>query len=747
MNDIQISKLKEFYNNNKSEYFRRRASGDTSLWNEKFKWEYFPQLNKEFSKIEYIDISREAEILKELQKTNSKLSMMTWRDSAIFQDHANKNDGMFAKILNYLWFSGDSENDLIEKSNEILAEVDEKPMSPATFAFLLAAKDCGKFAPHKDFIYQGVSSLLGEKSKTRGGKYALVNEAAKTIGELISAEKSGEDYQQKALNGQDFLYLSFAKDYGQTFIGKIRALVEGFLEKNPDFVSKIEPNDDEMSRRLVEFRKRFSLESILKMSDEELLREIPQGNGNSRSMMTLLEHDRGLRDFGTIGIFGSRYMGVYRHNSGQWRNYLDEPFSSEKDVIDFYRWQFEKISEAIKIFEEDDFEKFDELINADKEAKLLFNRQIIKKYICILLPEKFIPIFANSLVKKMDYDDKNMNWYEFSNSLTEIAQEREISNYKFGRVLIEIFSDKDDKKKAGETSENESYSNSLHDNFSKNLILYGPPGTGKTFRIDSIRAELGVKPENFEFITFHQSYSYEDFIEGIRATTQNGAISYEVKSGIFKEICERAMRNPAEKFLLAIDEINRGNISKIFGELITLIEDSKREERKFEAILPYSREKFIVPKNLYIVGTMNTADRSIALLDNALRRRFDFEEMVPDCDLIREKCGFEREKVSKIVEELNVRISVLIGRDYQIGHSYFLEKINSAEALENVWNRQILPLIQEYFYDNWTQISMLLGEKSVEEKEINIGGEKFSKFEFRKMSAEQILNIFEKESE
>ena len=256
-----------------------------------------------------------------------------------------------------------------------------------------------------------------------------------------------------------------------------------------------------------------------------------------------------------------------------------------------------------------------------------------------------------------------------------------------------------------------------------------------------------MKPENFEFITFHQSYSYEDFIEGIRATTQNGAISYEVKSGIFKEICERAMRNPAEKFLLAIDEINRGNISKIFGELITLIEDSKREERKFEAILPYSREKFIVPKNLYIVGTMNTADRSIALLDNALRRRFDFEEMVPNCDLIREKCGFEREKVSKIVEELNVRISVLIGRDHQIGHSYFLEKINSAEALENVWNRQILPLIQEYFYDNWTQISMLLGEKSVEEREINIGGEKFSKFEFRKMSAEQILNIFEKESE
>lgn len=120
-------------------------------------------------------------------------------------------------------------------------------------------------------------------------------------------------------------------------------------------------------------------------------------------------------------------------------------------------------------------------------------------------------------------------------------------------------------------------------------------------------------------ITFHQSYGYEDFIEGIKPTVTNGNISYEVASGVFKKFCEAAMMNPASNFVFIIDEINRGNISKIFGELITLIEEEKREE--FSATLPCSQEEFTVPKNIYIIGTMNTADRSIALMDTALRRR------------------------------------------------------------------------------------------------------------------------------
>ena len=128
-------------------------------------------------------------------------------------------------------------------------------------------------------------------------------------------------------------------------------------------------------------------------------------------------------------------------------------------------------------------------------------------------------------------------------------------------------------------------------------------------------------------MTFHQSYGYEDFIEGIKPTITNGNISYEVASGVFKKFCEAACIRPTENFVFIIDEINRGNISKIFGELITLIEDDKREE--ISVTLPYSQEEFTVPRNVYIIGTMNTADRSIALIDTALRRRFGFIEMMP----------------------------------------------------------------------------------------------------------------------
>ena len=162
----------------------------------------------------------------------------------------------------------------------------------------------------------------------------------------------------------------------------------------------------------------------------------------------------------------------------------------------------------------------------------------------------------------------------------------------------------------------------------------------------SIAKETGpAKDYYYQFVTFHQSYSYEDFIEGIRAETVDGSIQYEVKKGVFRNFCERAeedLENGTDNnFLFVIDEINRGNISKIFGELITLIEPEKRigAAEEIKVTLPYSGDQFGIPKNVYILGTMNTADRSIAMMDTALRRRFDFVEMMPDSDLIREKVG------------------------------------------------------------------------------------------------------------
>jgi 5-methylcytosine-specific restriction enzyme B len=176
-----------------------------------------------------------------------------------------------------------------------------------------------------------------------------------------------------------------------------------------------------------------------------------------------------------------------------------------------------------------------------------------------------------------------------------------------------------------------------------------------------------------------------------------------------------------KKYVLIIDEINRGNISKVFGELITLIEDSKRagNDEAVEIILPYSGEKFSVPKNLYLLGTMNTADRSIALMDTALRRRFHFEEMMPNLDLLK-NIKIENIEVYKLLDSINKRIEYLYDRDHTIGHAYFmaLENKNNIETLSTIFQNKIIPLLQEYFYDDWEKIRLVLGDNQKEDENL-----------------------------
>jgi 5-methylcytosine-specific restriction protein B len=215
------------------------------------------------------------------------------------------------------------------------------------------------------------------------------------------------------------------------------------------------------------------------------------------------------------------------------------------------------------------------------------------------------------------------------------------------------------------------------------------------------------------FVTFHQSFSYEEFIEGLKPiTTDEGQIRYQVEEGIFKQLCRQAQNDPDHEYLLIIDEINRANIAKVFGELITLIEDDKRleEDHEITVQLPYSKETFGVPKNLLILGTMNTADRSIALLDIALRRRFTFIEQMPDPTLLASVAEID---LGRLLRQLNRRIVALLGRDYQIGHSYLMG-VDSLEALHFAWYRQIMPLLQEYFYNDWERLRAIVGTAFVE---------------------------------
>lgn len=284
-------------------------------------------------------------------------------------------------------------------------------------------------------------------------------------------------------------------------------------------------------------------------------------------------------------------------------------------------------------------------------------------------------------------------------------------------------------------------------NIALNTILYGPPGTGKTFNtlayavaicndenVEEVKGKMqkdykSVKEDydnlkkngRIEFVTFHQSYGYEDFIEGIRPIVddESSGLKYEKYQGVFKKICEKAENDEKQNYVFIIDEINRGNNSKIFGELITLIEPSKRlgKLEGMEVTLPCSGDKFGVPSNVYILGTMNTADRSIAMMDTALRRRFNFVEMMPDTSKSSPLNGKEIEykgviiNICEMLKTINERIKYLYDREHTIGHAFFVN-VKTFDDLKLVFKNKVIPLLQEYFYDDYEKIRLVLGDNA-----------------------------------
>lgn len=261
----------------------------------------------------------------------------------------------------------------------------------------------------------------------------------------------------------------------------------------------------------------------------------------------------------------------------------------------------------------------------------------------------------------------------------------------------------------------------------KNIILQGAPGVGKTFVAKRLaKALMGrtsdVADGRIEMIQFHQSYSYEDFIMGYRPNESTGG--FKRVNGIFYNFCNLARKDPDKKYFFIIDEINRGNISKIFGETFMLVESDKRS-RDYAVKLTYSKKvknkkqeivdepRFFIPPNVHIIGMMNTADRSLAMIDYALRRRFSFIEMQPAFG--RKNTSFALEKLANNVSEIKVLIGKIIelndeiektlGKGFKIGHSYFVqEKPLTDEDLKEIVEYEIIPLLEEYWFDDETKL-------------------------------------------
>lgn len=451
------------------------------------------------------------------------------------------------------------------------------------------------------------------------------------------------------------------------------------------------------------------------------------------------------------------------------------------------------------------------------------------------------------------FNNVAFNYLNLNNDI-EVIVDKIIENMQwFAKLPLNEIQDRNalsiSNNKEIRNNENEISNKKENQNPPLNQILYGPPGTGKTYYTIDKALEIISKEEKIQipseddranrkklfdeyvekgqivFTTFHQSYGYEEFIEGIKPILNDDNIQelkYEIKDGVFKELCKKALdnrdsiknfnfyidklkektkeddNNPEKYFelpntkysiqyrggetfrikfddmsknyrdypvnidnieklyktsstdeiynsayvkailnylklqgledykekdektnlpyIIIIDEINRGNVSKIFGELITLIEPSKRigEEEEIKVKLPYSGKDFGVPKNVYIIGTMNTADRSITSLDTALRRRFEFVEMMPKPNVLSDNC--EGVNLQKLLEAINTRIEYLLDREKTIGHAFFIG-IDNLEKLKKVFQNKIIPLLQEYFYNDYALIDAVLNENGMLEKQ------------------------------
>lgn len=662
--------------------------------------------------------------------------------------------------------------------------------------------------------------------------------------------------------------------------------VKQFIKENN---YKISVDKEIISSQLIEFREDFSPSRLQELSDNDLLNIIPLGKGEQNNLCHALEFKYN-EYFGSIkggaafkfGLFWSSSREKWMTGSNKSPNELTD--EEANNLCKEFRDSIVKVANLIENIKPDSVEKYIELENNIMQLlpQQLYNAMWVHKYFSMIYPEYFSNFHSKkwqeTVLNRLGIEPKATK-YVRSGQIAMIEKLTGLYRGEFSDVIYNMVKNADIEM------------NTNINNFDKNIILYGPPGTGKTYNsaryavaicdnlsLEEVKAwdysdvmkrynEL-KKSSRINFVTFHQSYGYEEFIEGISPilddSVDSSDVNYTIKDGVFKQFCQKAIKpdndnidlaakvwlirlngngkndvktfcfnnnvmrfnwndNDAEiykkymekinvgdyvisyceqsrfvdgigivsddelKFVeeydsfkwqrevkwlamnimedvksinddkwlgnfeisstkiqvldllkvarkyndsirkdnnkpcvFIIDEINRGNISKIFGELITLIEDTKRagmpEETSVE--LPYSHRPFSVPSNVYILGTMNTADRSIAMMDTALRRRFNFIEMMPKSDNL-EGIEVEGVDIKKLLDTMNKRIEVLYDREHTLGHAFFigLDNYSTINDLKNIFKNKIIPLLQEYFYEDYAKIQLVLGDNGKEKDE------------------------------
>ncbi len=495
------------------------------------------------------------------------------------------------------------------------------------------------------------------------------------------------------------------------------------------YINKL-PDLEEKEKNKIILRNKFIKEYPIDRLKSLTIDEYALGTENNKETLSYKLEYGEYKDAGPgIGGFSAIKFGVYKNSENHYiygKNVIDNINEFWPDFINqlysFIR-EYGETEEQFKVTE--------------RYPLLKSMSMVLTKLLYLYYPEKFVNICSKNnlelLMKCFDYSySKDMQAEELSfilnkNIRKDIPEVNAHDSQYIGASLWQFIKDivnSENETEVDDILENYTKQDFLKEVFmneseyttlvnllehKKNIILQGSPGVGKTFMAKRLAYSIIGKKSKSQILSvqFHQSYSYEDFIEGIRPNEKG---EFGIVDGVFKDFVTRAKEDRTNKYYCIIDEINRGNLSKILGELMKLIEYDKRDQEN--AILPYSREEFTVPDNIYIIGTMNTADRSLSMVDYALRRRFAFYHVGPAFSrsefekYLLEENELEKSQIDEICSKftnLNELIKGDLGKGFEIGHSYFVDSIdkkNYKESYESIISYEIKPLLEEYWFDD-----------------------------------------------
>lgn len=522
---------------------------------------------------------------------------------------------------------------------------------------------------------------------------------------------------------------------------------------------------EKANKARLDFIEQFSPAKLNEMSNEEILNKVFL-NGNKYNLCYTMEYNSDNKIlFGSIAGGNSYKYDLFYNQEWKTGNKYHPVILTVEQATEKARNIIKNLLESIHIIDEnlpsinnaEDYEKLSQKLNQIIDINKVW---ILKYYQMIypnLLPTFYSDKWINDILDLLNLPKHN-NKFTNLGQIALFIKKCDVDNTVFAKICYDFMSNSKEVEFEKDLDNNQiedinelSITKYLPKREPKqnknplNFILYGAPGTGKTYstveyalsilenrpvdlshKTQEVRKQLMrdynnyMKQGRIVFTTFHQNYSYEDFIQGLRPVSENGLLYFKPIDGVFKKISDKAMYDNTNPYVIIIDEINRANISKVFGELITLIEDDKRwgEINEMSVTLP-SGDIFAIPNNLYIIGTMNSADKSISLIDAALRRRFKFIEQHPDSSLITDTT------LKSVLDYLNkILAEELDSTDLLIGHAYFINQTKS--DLCEILNNNIIPLLYEYFYDNKKKVSNVL-RKILEGLSIDVCDNKISR--------------------